>query len=96
MGVVVSPDYVFFRDKFCLGYLVVFSCTGIKIKDSNACGVQESFAFEKGIDDIVDIKFQWLQRVSFTHFECLLFVAFTCLLLKIYIFFSGLDVVWIS
>ncbi|KAH9690386.1 putative ubiquitin-like-specific protease 2B [Citrus sinensis] len=62
MGVVVSPDYVFFRDKFCLGYLVVFSCTGIKIKDSNACGVQESFTFEKGIDDIVDIKFQWLQR----------------------------------
>lgn len=62
MTVVVSPDYVLYRDKFCLGHLVVFSCTGIKIKDSNACGVQGSFTFEKGIDDIIDIKFQWLQR----------------------------------
>lgn len=62
MRVVVSPDYVFYRDKFCSGYLVVFSCTGIKIKDSNACGVPGSFTFEKGIDDIIDIKFQWLQR----------------------------------
>lgn len=96
MTVVVSPDYVLYRDKFCLGHLVVFSCTGIKIKDSNACGVQGSFTFEKGIDDIIDIKFQWLQRVSFIHFKCLLFCCIRLLVVKDIIFFSGLDVVWVS
>ncbi|KAJ4701455.1 putative Cysteine proteinases superfamily protein [Melia azedarach] len=64
MAVVICPDYVVYRDNSCLGHLVIFSCSGIKVKDSSAHGNQGTFSFEKAVDDIVDIKFQWLQRVG--------------------------------
>lgn len=77
MAVVICPDYVVYRDNSCLGHLVIFSCSGIKVKDSSAHGNQGTFSFEKAVDDIVDIKFQWLQRVSFTNSSVHWFVTCT-------------------
>ncbi|KAL5847009.1 hypothetical protein ACOSQ3_010533 [Xanthoceras sorbifolium] len=64
MPVVVCPDYVVYRGNCCSVALVIFSSTGIKIKDLTASGKEGTFSFEKRIDDIIDIKCQFFQRIG--------------------------------
>lgn len=65
MAVVICPDYVVYRGTFHSGSLIMFTCNGIKIKDLTAGGKKETVTFERAIDDIIDIKCRWFQRVSF-------------------------------
>lgn len=65
MPVVLNPDYVVYRGSSCSVCAVIFSCTGVKIKDLITDAKAGTFGFERQIDDIIDIKCQWFQRVSF-------------------------------
>lgn len=60
----IAVDYVVYRDNHCPGCMVTFSCSGIKINGSTAFGDQETFNFETGIEDILHIESQHIQRVS--------------------------------
>jgi sentrin-specific protease 7 len=62
IGIVV--DYVVYRGKYCTGCLVTFSYSGIKINGTTAHGDEGTFSFETGIDEIVSIESQNIQRVS--------------------------------
>ncbi|XP_057993644.1 probable ubiquitin-like-specific protease 2B isoform X2 [Hevea brasiliensis] len=58
----IAVDYVVYRDNYCTGCLVTFSCDGIKISGMPAYGDDGTFRFERGIDDIIRIESQHLQR----------------------------------
>ncbi|KDP41478.1 hypothetical protein JCGZ_15885 [Jatropha curcas] len=58
----IGVDYVFYRDNYCTGCLVTFSSDGIKISGMLSHGDEEIFRFERGIDDILHIESQQLQR----------------------------------
>ncbi|KAI9394902.1 hypothetical protein POPTR_005G155600v4 [Populus trichocarpa] len=60
IGIVV--DYVVYRGKYCTGCLVTFSYSGIKINGTTAHGDEGTFSFETGIDEIVSIESQNIQR----------------------------------
>ncbi|XP_034898362.1 probable ubiquitin-like-specific protease 2B isoform X4 [Populus alba] len=59
IGIVV--DYVVYRGKYCTG-MVTFSYSGIKINGTTAHGDEGTFSFETGIDEIVSIESQNIQR----------------------------------
>ncbi|KAJ9166473.1 hypothetical protein P3X46_021222 [Hevea brasiliensis] len=58
----IAVDYVVYRDNYCTGCLVTFSRVGIKISGTPTYGDQGTFSFERGIDDIIRIESQHLQR----------------------------------
>ena len=66
-GVNLVVDYVVYRGKYCSGCLVTFSYGGVKINSATEHGDEGTFSFEAGIDDIVTIESQNLQRVSFSY-----------------------------
>ncbi|GLT79914.1 hypothetical protein SLA2020_513820 [Shorea laevis] len=61
----IIPDYVFYRDNYYTGSLVLFSPGGIKIEGPPAFDNGETFSFEREIDDIVEIACQWSQRMGY-------------------------------
>ncbi|GKV33580.1 hypothetical protein SLEP1_g42069 [Rubroshorea leprosula] len=61
----IIPDYVFYRDNYYTGSLVLFSPSGIKIEGPLAFDNGETFSFEREIDDIVEIACQWSQRMGY-------------------------------
>lgn len=65
MEVVLCLDYVIYRDIYCTAALLTFSHNCIKISGSNPHGSEDIFDFEWGINDLIDIRCQWMQRVSF-------------------------------
>ncbi|KAF5739784.1 ubiquitin-like-specific protease 2B isoform X1 [Tripterygium wilfordii] len=58
----IVVDYVEYRGNYSTGGLVTFSGSGIKISYSSAHENQGTFNIERGIDDIIDIKSQHIQR----------------------------------
>lgn len=64
MTVVLYPDYVIYRDSYCTGPRLIFSNNSIKISCTTASEYQEDFDFEWGIDDLINVECQWLQRVN--------------------------------
>ncbi|XP_062163457.1 probable ubiquitin-like-specific protease 2B isoform X2 [Alnus glutinosa] len=64
MEVVLCPDYVVYRDIYCTGPLLSFSPGCIKISGSNPHGNEGSFDFEWGIDDLIDVRCQWMRKVE--------------------------------
>ncbi|KAG7966554.1 hypothetical protein I3843_08G056100 [Carya illinoinensis] len=69
MEVVLCPDYVIYRDIYCTTARLTFSCNCIKISGSNQHGSEDIFDFEWGIDDLIDIQCQWMQRVETVFIE---------------------------
>ncbi|KAG6699180.1 hypothetical protein I3842_08G056500 [Carya illinoinensis] len=69
MEVVLCPDYVIYRDIYCTTARLTFSCNCIKISGSNPHGSEDIFDFEWGIDDLIDIQCQWMQRVETVFIE---------------------------
>ncbi|KAG2692516.1 hypothetical protein I3760_08G056800 [Carya illinoinensis] len=69
MEVVLCPDYVIYRDIYCTTARLTFSCNCIKISCSNPHGSEDIFDFEWGIDDLIDIQCQWMQRVETVFIE---------------------------
>ncbi|KAK6940247.1 Ulp1 protease family, C-terminal catalytic domain [Dillenia turbinata] len=61
--IVVTPDYVSFRDKYCTESQIYFSSTCIKIKASPVCG-EGGFTFLWGMDEIIQIQSQWCGRAE--------------------------------
>ncbi|CAK7347257.1 unnamed protein product [Dovyalis caffra] len=61
-GIDIIVDYVVYRGKYCAGCLVTFSYDGIKINGTIAHGDEGTFSLKTGIDDIVSIESQNLQR----------------------------------
>jgi hypothetical protein len=66
-GINLLVDYVVYRGKHCSGCVMTFSYGGVKINGATAHGDEGTFGFEAGIDDIVSIESQNLQRVSFSY-----------------------------
>ncbi|KAK7845739.1 putative ubiquitin-like-specific protease 2b [Quercus suber] len=64
MEVVLSTDYVLYRDIYCTGPQLTFSHSCIKISGSNPHGNEGTFNFECGVDDVIDIACQWTRRVE--------------------------------
>ncbi|XVF39637.1 hypothetical protein PTKIN_Ptkin01aG0049700 [Pterospermum kingtungense] len=62
--VVICSDYVLYQDNYYMGASVIFSPNGIKIEGSSVNEHQETFSFERGIDDIINIDCRWFQRVG--------------------------------
>jgi sentrin-specific protease 7 len=54
--------------------MLTFSHHCIKINVSTACLKQGAFDLEWGLDDLIDIKCQWFQSVSFLVLLLALFV----------------------
>ncbi|KAF5462003.1 hypothetical protein F2P56_018050 [Juglans regia] len=69
MEVVLCLDYVIYRDIYCTAALLTFSHNCIKISGSNPHGSEDIFDFEWGIDDLVDIRCQWMERVETVFIE---------------------------
>ncbi|XP_061967989.1 probable ubiquitin-like-specific protease 2B isoform X1 [Populus nigra] len=61
-GINLLVDYVVYRGKYCSGCVMTFSYGGVKINGATAHGDEGTFGFEAGIDDIVSIESQNLQR----------------------------------
>ncbi|KAB5568765.1 hypothetical protein DKX38_002558 [Salix brachista] len=61
-GINLVVDYAVYRGKYCSGCLVTFSYGGVKINSATEHGDEGTFSFEAGIDDIVSIESQNLQR----------------------------------
>ncbi|KAL3577125.1 hypothetical protein D5086_022408 [Populus alba] len=61
-GINLLVDYVVYRGKYCSGCVMMFSYGGVKINGATAHGDGGTFGFEVGIDDIVSIESQNLQR----------------------------------
>ncbi|XP_011016932.1 PREDICTED: probable ubiquitin-like-specific protease 2B isoform X2 [Populus euphratica] len=61
-GINLVVDYVVYRGKYCSGCVMTFSYGGVKINGATAQGDGGTFGFEAGIDDIVSIESQNLQR----------------------------------
>ncbi|KAL4272136.1 hypothetical protein GQ457_13G009550 [Hibiscus cannabinus] len=60
--VVICPDYVLYQDNYYTGVSVIFSSDGIKIECPTVMGHHGTFSFERGVDDIINIRCQWFQR----------------------------------
>ncbi|KAF5740150.1 Ulp1 protease family protein [Tripterygium wilfordii] len=58
----IVVDYVEYRGNYSTGGLITFSGLGIKINGSIPHENQGFFSIERGIDDIIDIKSQHIQR----------------------------------
>ncbi|XP_041021366.1 probable ubiquitin-like-specific protease 2B isoform X4 [Juglans microcarpa x Juglans regia] len=69
MEVVLCLDYVIYRDIYCTAALLTFSHNCIKISGSNPHGSEDIFDFEWGIDDLIDIRCQWMERVETVFIE---------------------------
>ncbi|KAI5597934.1 hypothetical protein BDE02_02G098600 [Populus trichocarpa] len=61
-GINLLVDYVVYRGKHCSGCVMTFSYGGVKINGATAHGDEGTFGFEAGIEDIVSIESQNLQR----------------------------------
>lgn len=72
--VVLRPDYIIYQDNYYTGPMLTFSHSCIKINVSTACMEHEAFDLEWGIDDLIDIKCQSIQSVSFIALLLALFV----------------------
>ncbi|XP_057974627.1 probable ubiquitin-like-specific protease 2B isoform X2 [Malania oleifera] len=64
MAVVVCPDYIVYRDRYCTASLLSFSSSCIKIKGSIAHGTQGINDCQWDIHDVVGIESQWFGRVE--------------------------------
>lgn len=64
MEVVLYPDYVIYQENYYMGPHLTFSRSSIKIDCLLASGKQGRFNFEWSVDDLVDIKCQLYQSVS--------------------------------
>lgn len=65
MEVVLCPDYIVYRDIYCTSPLLSFSSGCIKISGSTSHGNEGSFDFEWGIDDLIDIRCNWMRKVRY-------------------------------
>lgn len=64
MEVVLHPDYVIYRDNYCMGLKLTFSQYCIQINDSTACEKEGTINIEWAVEDLIDIKSQSFQSVS--------------------------------
>jgi sentrin-specific protease 7 len=64
IGIVLYPDYISYRDIYRTNATLSFSSSCIAIKYSTACEDQETFVFQWGTDDIVDIQSQFCPRIE--------------------------------
>lgn len=62
--IVLSPDYLAYKDLYCTDSELSFSSSCVKLKGVNANGSKESFNFEWGIIDVIGIESQWFARVE--------------------------------
>jgi sentrin-specific protease 7 len=86
MEVVLCPDYVVYRDIYCTSPLLSFSPGCIKISGSNPQGNEGSFDFEWGIDDLIDVRCQWMRKVR-SDAPMMFADSHICVVLKFYTFF---------
>ncbi|CAN8311811.1 unnamed protein product [Cochlearia groenlandica] len=66
-AVIMNPDYVILKDLPYPSSLVIFSCSGIKVKSypaHNEAEEEEPFSCEFGVEDIVSIQYKWYQNVG--------------------------------
>lgn len=87
MEVVLCPDYVVYRDIYCTSPQLSFSRGCIKISGSTPHGNEGSFEFEWGIDDLIDIRCQWMRKVRSDAPIAMFADSHICLVLKFYTFF---------
>ncbi|XXG55768.1 hypothetical protein AAC387_Pa03g3364 [Persea americana] len=64
LEVTVSPDYVWYGDRFTTSSQLTFTADCIKFEDLNMFGIKESFAIKWEIDDIIHIESQWSQTIQ--------------------------------
>ncbi|KAL7245537.1 hypothetical protein ACSBR2_000799 [Camellia fascicularis] len=63
-AVVVCPDYIVYRGRFCTEFVLIFSSNCIEVKGSTTYRNDTTFNFQWGIDDVVDIESQWSQSLQ--------------------------------
>lgn len=64
MEVVLHPDYVIYRDNYCMGLKLTFSQYCIQINDSTACEKEGTINIEWAVEDLIDIKSQSFQSTG--------------------------------
>lgn len=62
--VVVSPDYITFRDKYCTESSLIFSSSGVTLEGTNTLGEKECFRSEWSIYDVTRIESKWCGMVD--------------------------------
>lgn len=62
--VVVSPDYITFRDKYCTESSLIFSSSGVTLEGTNTLGEKECFRSEWSIYDVTHIESKWCVMVD--------------------------------
>lgn len=65
MEVTLYPDYVIYQGNCYTGASLAFSHNCIKINVSNACGKEGASDLDWSIDDVVDVRCNLFQSVSF-------------------------------
>lgn len=65
MGVECFPDYIVYRDKHLTDSVIIFSSRCIKIKSLTHYIEDESFEFQWGVEDVINIESRCCERVSF-------------------------------
>ncbi|KAK0590747.1 hypothetical protein LWI29_031205 [Acer saccharum] len=64
MTVVVSPDFIVYRDIYCTESRLTFSCSCIKLEGSTVNGTKEKYNFEWAIGDVTKIESEWCGEVE--------------------------------
>ncbi|KAK3185160.1 hypothetical protein Dsin_032446 [Dipteronia sinensis] len=62
--VVVSPDFIVYRDIYCTESRLTFSCSCIKLEGSTVNGTKEKYNFEWAIGDVTKIESEWCGEVE--------------------------------
>ncbi|KAL5855045.1 hypothetical protein ACOSQ4_004847 [Xanthoceras sorbifolium] len=64
MTVVVSPDFIVYRDIYCTETRLTFSCSCIKVEGSTVNGTKGTINFEWAIGDVTKIESKWCGEVE--------------------------------
>ncbi|KAI9177406.1 hypothetical protein LWI28_014836 [Acer negundo] len=64
MTVVVSPDFIVYRDIYCTESRLTFSCSCIKLEGSTVNGTKQKYNFEWAIGDVTKIESEWCGEVE--------------------------------
>lgn len=73
--VVLYPDYVIYKDNYYLGLKLTFSTSHIQINYATPFENHEALNIELAVDDLVNIKSQLFQSVSFKVVWALLSIS---------------------
>ncbi|XP_044488321.1 probable ubiquitin-like-specific protease 2A isoform X4 [Mangifera indica] len=62
--VIVSPDFILYKEIYCTNARITFSCSSIKVEGSTVNGNNGTLSFECNVGDIIKIQSAWHGRVE--------------------------------